>query len=719
MSADDRPLWTRKPVRNIHITVREPDMQGFDPRRFVATLVDLKCNFVSLLTAGYHCIYRSEIALNRVNPYLGEGDPLGDVVRLAHESSIKVGACVDVAAVPRPVYDHYPEWFMKTASGGPHIVTAHPVELYIACPIGGYLENFILPVVREHLERYDFDHFNLTGFGFGAYGSGICHCHNCVREYREASGREIPAGDESGSENWKTYMKWREVRIIEQYRRMIDAIRKAKPGIATWINQAYDISERAFAPMQALSELQDFVKTEAQTKVYFDDIDGEVHLPPMWFAGEEGRYFNTITDRKVITTTSYYFPWPWRMNAAPEAMEKMWIAEAAANNVNPFVHISGFPQMVEDRRGMKAVRDMFHFLADNEKYYDGVRSYVNVAVVLSNETLDMYAGDHTRQRYGQHYRGVYSALAESHIVFDIIPDSALSSAKGLEKYGTLVVPNAAAMSDGSASALREFVRGGGGLVATYETSLFTEEGAMRKDFALADVFGCRLAGDRLGPLAGTVEGAGRIMSYMRLAAREHPVLEGIGDTDVLPNAGFLRLTRALPDAEVFLTGQLPARVFPEGEAWVAHKDTDIPAAIAHRFGKGKVVFFPAMVDRLYERFGYPDHRRLIANAVRWALDYRDIVRLEAPVTVDLMLQAQPEQGRVIVHLINLTGKRPQSETVPVHDLKLQVRLASGSSPKRVLRASSGASLPFGFSDGMVSVAIDRLDIYDLVVIETR
>ena len=75
---DSRLAWTRRPVRNIHITVREPDMEGFDPGRFVTTLLDLKCNFVSILTGGYHSLYRSKIPLNRVNPYLGPGDPLFD-----------------------------------------------------------------------------------------------------------------------------------------------------------------------------------------------------------------------------------------------------------------------------------------------------------------------------------------------------------------------------------------------------------------------------------------------------------------------------------------------------------------------------------------------------------------------------------------------------------------------------------------------------------------
>ncbi len=98
----DTKQWTRKPIRNLHITVREPDIIDLDVGRFVETLVDLKCNFVTLLTGGCHCFYQSQIPLNRINPYLGDRDILGELVDGVHRHDIKIGACVDVMMQRQP-----------------------------------------------------------------------------------------------------------------------------------------------------------------------------------------------------------------------------------------------------------------------------------------------------------------------------------------------------------------------------------------------------------------------------------------------------------------------------------------------------------------------------------------------------------------------------------------------------------------------------------------
>ena len=77
----------------------------------------------------------------------------------------------------------------------------------------------------------------------------------------------------------------------------------------------------------------------------------------------------------------------------------------------------------------------------------------------------------------------------------------------------------------NAFCLRRFVENGGSILATYETSLYDEEGNRRADFGLSDLFGASFDGEVEGPMQN---------SYLRLksdmgSGKFHPVLEGLED----------------------------------------------------------------------------------------------------------------------------------------------------------------------------------------------
>ena len=71
------------------------------------------------------------------------------------------------------------------------------------------------------------------------------------------------------------------------------------------------------------------------------------------------------------------------------------------------------------------------------------------------------------------------------------------------------------------------------------------------------------------------------------------------------------------------------------------------------YGQGRVVYFPASVDK--GMFFYPDTymRQMLANAPRWAA--RDVpppVEVDGPLILTTTFRRQPEQERTVVHLLN-------------------------------------------------------------------
>ncbi len=119
----------------------------------------------------------------------------------------------------------------------------------------------------------------------------------------------------------------------------------------------------------------------------------------------------------------------------------------------------------------------------------------DVAVLYSRRTRGLYY-EHgaTPPRPYEHgtdlfpWAGWARIFQDRHIQYDIILDGDLDP-KTLSAYKLLVLSNTAVLSDADGQTLRDYVRQGGELIATYETSLYDGAGARRSDFALGDLFG--------------------------------------------------------------------------------------------------------------------------------------------------------------------------------------------------------------------------------------
>jgi len=98
----------------------------------------------------------------------------------------------------------------------------------------------------------------------------------------------------------------------------------------------------------------------------------------------------------------------------------------------------------------------------------------------------------------------------------------LLDAAHVDRFKTLILPNIAALSDGQCRQLREYVGRGGGIVATFETSLYDEWGGCLTNFGLADLFGASYDGGMDSRMMN---------SYLRLendpaTGKRHPILAG-------------------------------------------------------------------------------------------------------------------------------------------------------------------------------------------------
>jgi hypothetical protein len=185
--------------------------------------------------------------------------------------------------------------------------------------------------------------------------------------------------------------------------------------------------------------------------------------------------------------------------------------------------------MGEDRRWEKFGAEYFAWTAKHDAHFANKVTIANIGAVIGQRTQLFYQAPRgvSMQR---NMDGMYYALLEGRFFFDFVHEDRLEPER-LKKYAALILPNIALLSDEQCAHLRTYVEQGGSLVATFETSMYTNDNQHRADFGLADVLGIHAA----GPVIGR---RGNSNPFYARIERQHPILDGFNDTNWLPGAEY-------------------------------------------------------------------------------------------------------------------------------------------------------------------------------------
>jgi hypothetical protein len=269
----------------------------------------------------------------------------------------------------------------------------------------------------------------------------------------------------------------------------------------------------------------------------------------------------------------------------------------------------------------------------------------------------------------------------------------------------------AALSDAQCGRLAGYVARGGSLLATFETSLYDETGAPRKEFGLRDVFQVSFDGQ-----------VDRRMQNSYLALNHetrHPILSGLEDTpriinsaqrvQVRPRAAFPSPVTLIPSYPDLPMEHVFPRVPPTDERQVYLRD----------LGSSRLVYFPGDIDRTFWEVLAADHGRLLANAVDWATNEERPVTVTGPGLLDTTVWRQRES--MTVHLVNLTNpmamKGPFREFVPVGPFTVRLRLPDGVRPRRVQLLVAGEVPRAEEAAGSLVVTVPIVRDHEVVAVD--
>lgn len=698
--------WWQRPNRVLLVNLREGDEPKIDAERLVRDVQSFGATAFCINGGGIVAFYQTRIADHRLSSGLAGRDLLAEIIPVAHRAGLHVLARIDPSCAPKALANEHPEWFTRDRSGNFCEVSEH----YVTCPTAAYYHERMPEVVREILTRYDADGIWNNQGKFAAWDTGPCYCNTCRTLFREASGADIPLEENWSDPLWRRYNQWRYDRITEWVKRMHAVIHAAKPEAifiaAVQLMESLDTIRPGGWDIDYWVPYQDVLTFECQRR----------NTAP-WWPGIQAKYLASLApDKPRWMTASYFYPW-WRLYASPEAENRPWIAQQFANGVNTWLHINGGYSDLFDRRSLAPMREVLTRQARWEPYFDGATSAARVAIVFSRHTQDNYGGAQPHARYLDFIRGWYCALQEAHIPFDVISDKVITLAR-LQRYKTVVLSNLACVSHDTAEAIEAFAAAGGGVVASFDAGLCDLDGVERSPPAFATLLGGRRTGRREGLKS----------SYAKIEDAQDPLLTDIGDTDLIPNEGALVEFEADSDRVVPLT-LIPPVIAHSGatisipEYSAIKETTDIPVVVRGERGQGRVVYFCNQMELLFYRYGFPDLGRVLANAVRWTLNERPSIEIDAPDFVDATLMVQPR--RKLVHLVNFPVGKPVNtgwrqigrNLVPVRDIAVTIALRDGERVREARLATTEQVLAVEQKVGSAHVIVPRLDDHEIVVFE--
>jgi hypothetical protein len=302
--------------------------------------------------------------------------------------------------------------------------------------------------------------------------------------------------------------------------------------------------------------------------------------------------------------------------------------------------------------------------------------------------------------------GMYYALVEGRFLFDFVHEDKLAS-KDLAKYSALLLPNTALLSDEQCRQLRGYVDAGGSLLATFETSMYTERNERRRDFGLADVLGIRKAGDIIGTNGN---------AYLARIEKQHEILAGFSGTHWIPGAEN-RIPIAPVDGPVLSV--VPGFVaYPPELSYPLEARTNEPAVVVRQKGKSRLVYFPGDIERTIWRSGHTDLARLLQNSIRWVAGANPPVTIEGDGAIEAF--AWETQAGFAVHVLNYTNPAMHRgwlrKFYPIGAQKVKMSLPPGRRVTRVELLRAERDVRFSGGAGAIEFTIPAVEDYEVAAL---
>ena len=651
-------------------------------------------------------------------PGLEDFDCLREYLPYAHKYGIKLLIYLNMHWYSYEFAKEHPDWEQKVPSGESygkiHPLYGNGTTFCVNSP----WRNWAFKLIKETMKT-GVDGIFLDG---PVIFPDCCYCQYCQERFKKDYGENIPEKENWRDPLWKSFVEFRRNSLAEFLRDAQKAMREINPKGVIFLNAGgwQPSGWRRSRDIEKMENYQDFNGAEE----FFHPKSGKSILDSSMMA----KYLRA--GKKSAVVFNHYAMGSWHYVPLPSLEIKLALAQTIANRANPWIAV--FDPLAENRGEKEPVAEILGFAERNEEYYLKNSSLAKIALHFSRQTSTYYFSEFdslykdigTGREKGlvldqgtgkliidwkkrkllnetllhNAYLGYYLSLTRNHILFDIILDSNLISEK-LKEYEVLVLPNSSCLSENQRKAIKEFVEQGGKLFASFETGFYDERGNPLKDKGWQNFLGIEKIEGIFPPLVGenyiTVTEKFASFSKGRLLERPIQALKVKARDGVKTPLFYLK-----PVSKIYMPLQ---------------EVSSYPALLISKYGEGKVIYSPSLLEAFYGEYRIENTSQLLTQVIR-VLSSEEIIKINAPSTVEVEAYYQKDFSRYIIHLINTTGdmQRPIKEVIPIRNIKVSLK---AKEVKKVYQLGNRKDVSFAYGEGKIEFVIPELRLYEVVVIE--
>ncbi|MBM3702049.1 MAG: hypothetical protein FJW63_03485 [Actinobacteria bacterium] len=576
-----------------------------------------------------HCYYNTKIGHKHKN--LGDRDFLGEFVSEAKKRGVLAGAYYSLNwQVNVKDYD----FWAKDIEGNyiKHINEGVSRWTQICYNSKEYLK-FCIDQLTEIISTYDIDVIWLDMLNY-PFDRLSCFCNKCERAFKEKYGYDELPKKPKWDKIWRDFLEFRFNANYQFATKIRDAIKNIEPDLVAIFNYHAGPKDNWLEGQKPVmhSSYSDFCTHEIYPAMFGSMYPSIVP-----------RYLKGLHKDKPYEILTFRFNQGWDYTIKPKSQFIWEIMSAAANGASVMTVDQPLHTGELDKEAYKLIAEGYRYLKSKKNLYKGIDIKFS-CIYFSQKTRDFFARD-SKEKYLMSFYGAIKMFIEEHFPVDILFDENIDLIN-FNEYKILVLANTAILNDIEIKKIEDFVKSGGILIASDETSLYDEDGFKLSNYKLKSLFGVNYQGNtRLSYNYFTTSS-----EYSKKIRKNYSILIN-GPASIF----------TVNNQDVKVSGDLKIPFYEASDSMFFSHNLHPPwkkvgsALVSNNYYKGKAFFIPLKIFKSYvSKYALPEHRIFIKNIID-SLDIKSPVRIYCPLNVDTIIKE--DKNNYYIHFIGYNPTR--------------------------------------------------------------